>query len=138
VILEGLLATPPGDLLRDPELPDPQLVNFQGVFKDQYVLTYKSNPPRHHLSRTYNSVGPREVVSVLSMALEIYSLHTPLSPSSPSLHSHSLPRPSNVDTYVKSIPITSALGYRSAISIAQIPVPVPTSRIRCGFGLIGD
>lgn len=133
MILEGLLATSPGDFH-----PDPPSVNVQVVLKNQYVLIYKSNPPRHHLSRIYNLVGPRGVVSVLSKASEIRSLHTPLPPPPPSPHSHPLPRPSNVDTYVKSIPITSAFGYRSAISIAQMPVPVPTSRIRCGFGLIGD
>ena len=32
---------------------------------------------------------------------------------------------------------TSALGYMSPISMAQSPVPVPMSRIRCGSGPIG-
>lgn len=35
------------------------------------------------------------------------------------------------------MPITLAEGYRSPISIAQIPVPVPMSRIRWGWGVIG-
>lgn len=33
----------------------------------------------------------------------------------------------------RSVPITVELGYLSAISIAQIPVPVPTSKILIGF-----
>jgi hypothetical protein len=40
-------------------------------------------------------------------------------------------------TYLRSIPNTSAEGYVSAISMAQMPVPVPTSRMRCGLSPIG-
>ena len=33
----------------------------------------------------------------------------------------------------RSVPVTVALGYRSAISMAHKPVPVPISRIRRGL-----
>lgn len=33
----------------------------------------------------------------------------------------------------RSVPMTSAEGKRSAMSVAQIPVPVPMSRIRVGL-----
>lgn len=39
--------------------------------------------------------------------------------------------------HLRSTPITSAVGYLSAISTGQIPVPVPTSRMRCGVSPIG-
>jgi hypothetical protein len=43
----------------------------------------------------------------------------------------------NTSTYLRSMPKTSAEGCLSAISMAQIPVPVPTSRMRCGLLAMG-
>lgn len=37
-----------------------------------------------------------------------------------------------IATYLRSFPITSVPGYISAMSIAQIPVPVPISTMRYG------
>jgi len=108
------------------------LVDLSRVYKVNPILSLvRLASSAHNVRATYRGIRP--------LSLRILNFEPTVWRSPRRLHRTTLPSQSATcrrhpvpHTYMRSVPITSAIGYLSAISIAQIPVPVPISRMRSG------